>query len=352
MKKFALYGIAIILVLSLIVACNARRNVQQTPSTSDSAIEYTVRRGDVTDTISVFGQVVAENFAEVTTLVSGVVKKVNVQEGDTVKAGDVLVELDDTDYRLAYVKALQNYETAKNSGSKLLAEQRQLELEIANRDLERCKITSPVDGTVVTLNVKVGDYVKSFSDIIAKVTDLSSLYVSAAIEEIDYPQVKVGQTAVITLDAFEGLNLPGSVTYIGNEAQTVSGIVNVPIKVRFASQGLQDDIRTTRQLKNSIIKIIPGLSCEVEIIVSSKTDAIIVPNAAITFEGKKAYVTVKNGETTEKREITVGERTSSGYEIIDGLEEGEVLVISRNSNTTTNTQNRPPMGMPGVTPFR
>ena len=348
MKKFALYGIAIILVLSLIVSCNGRRSVQQTPSTSDSAIEYTVRRGDVTDTISVFGQVVAENFAEVMTLVSGVVKKVNVQEGDTVKAGDVLVELDDTDYRLAYVKALQNYETAKNSGSKLLAEQRQLELEIANRDLERCKITSPVDGTVVTLNVKVGDYVKSFSDIIAKVTDLSSLYVSAAIEEIDYPQVRVGQTAVITLDAFEGLKLPGSVTYIGNEAQTVSGIVNVPIKVRFASQGLQDDIRTTRQLKNSI-KIIPGLSCEVEIIVSSKTDAIIVPNAAITFEGKKAYVTVKNGETTEKREITVGERTSSGYEIIDGLEEGEVLVISRNSNTTTNTQDRPPTG---VTPFR
>ncbi len=351
MKKFALYGIAIILVLSLIVACNARRSVQQTPSTSDSAIEYTVRRGDVTDTISVFGQVVAENFAEVMTLVSGVVKKVNVQEGDTVKAGDVLVELDDTDYRLAYVKALQNYETAKNSGSKLLAEQRQLELEIANRDLERCKITSPIDGTVITLNAKVGDYVRSFSDIIAKVTDLSSLYVSAAIEEIDYPQVRVGQTAVITLDAFEGLKLPGSVTYIGNEAQTVSGIVNVPIKVRFASQGLQDDIRTTRQLKNSI-KIIPGLSCEVEIIVSSKTDAIIVPNAAITFEGKKAYVIVKNGETTEKREITVGERTSSGYEIIDGLEEGEVLVISRNSNTTTNTQNKPLMKMPGVTPFR
>ncbi|RKX40030.1 MAG: hypothetical protein DRP33_07380 [Thermotogae bacterium] len=192
---------------------------------------------------------------------------------------------------------------------------------------------------------------RSFSDIIAKVTDLSSLYVSAAIEEIDYPQVRVGQTAVITLDAFEGLKLPGSVTYIGNEAQTVSGIVNVPIKVRFASQGLQDDIRTTRQLKNSI-KIIPGLSCEVEIIVSSKTDAIIVPNAAITFEGKKAYVIVKNGETTEKREITVGERTSSGYEIIDGLEEGEVLVISRNSNTTTNTQNKPLMKMPGVTPFR
>jgi len=350
MKKSALYGIAIILVLSLIVSCNGERSTQQISNTSDSTIEYTVRRGNVTDTVSVFGQVMAENSAEITALVSGVVKKVNVQEGDTVKAGDVLVELDDTDYKLAYVKALQNYETAKNSGSKLLAEQRQLELEIASRDLERCKITSPVNGVVVTLNVKVGDYVRSFSDIIAKITDLSNLYVSAAIEEIDYPQVKIGQAAEITLDAFQGLKLPGQVTYIGNEAQTVSGIVNVPIKVGFVFQRVQSDIGTARQLANSI-KIIPGLSCEVEIIVSSKTDAIIVPNAAITFEGKKAYVTVKSGETTEKREVTVGERTSSGYEIIDGLEEGEILVISRNSNTVTNTQDRP-VRMPGVTPFR
>ncbi|HEY8541701.1 MAG TPA: efflux RND transporter periplasmic adaptor subunit, partial [Pseudothermotoga sp.] len=274
-------------------------------------------------------------------LVSGVVKKIYVKEGDTVKAGDLLVELDDTDYRLSYLKALQNYELAKNSGSKLLIEQRQLELDIAKRDLDRCKITSPVDGIVTALNVEVNDYVSKGTtvDVVARVVNVNNLYVSASVEEMDYSKIKVGQTASLTFEAFEGVNFPAKVTYVGSEAQTSSGIVTIPIKLNLISpKSLQQSSTSTRgqQLEELMNKIIPGLSCEAEIVVMNKTNVMVVPTGAITYESGKAYVTVKNGNTTEKRQVSVGEKFSSGYEILDGLKEGEVIIINRTSTSSGN----------------
>ncbi|MEJ5229530.1 MAG: efflux RND transporter periplasmic adaptor subunit [Pseudothermotoga sp.] len=378
MRKQIIFIVVVLAIILLFWSCN--RSAQQTSSTTSSTIEYTVKKTNLTDTVSVSGKIMAESSAEVKALVSGVVKKINVQEGDSVKAGDVLVELDDTDYRLSYLKAVQNYETAKNSGSKLLVEQRQLELEIAKRDLDRCKITSPVDGVVTALNVKVGDYVSKGTsvDVVARVVSLDNLYVSASVEEVDYSKVKVGQMASLTFDAFEGVNFPAQVTYIGSEAQTASGIVTIPIKLKLMVQELQAIGAKTgqsstpqisseatqtlaqrfaqrtgqsgTQLRDLLNKIIPGLSCEVEIVVLSKNDVMILPTAAVTFEGGKAYVNVKNGSTTEKREVIVGEKTSAGYEITSGLKEGEVVVVNRTSSNSTNRGVQ--MNIPGFAPPR
>ncbi|MGJ8454559.1 efflux RND transporter periplasmic adaptor subunit [Pseudothermotoga sp. U03pept] len=373
MRKYILFAMIIMSIMLLFWSCN--RSAQQSVTTNSSTIEYTVKKTNLTDTVSVSGKIMAESSAEIKALVSGVVKKINVQEGDTVKAGDVLVELDDSDYRLSYLKALQNYETAKNSGSRLLVEQRQLELEIAKRDLDRCKITSPVDGVVTALNVKVGDYVSKGTsvDVVAKVISLDNLYVSAAVEEVDYSKVKVGQMATLAFDAFEGVNFPAQVTYVGSEAQSSSGIVTIPIKLKLVVQNLQmttartssgtqgtsEDAQSMAQgfvgqsaaQRNELLKkIIPGLSCEVQIIVLAKNDVMIIPTAAVSFEGGKAYVNVKSGTTTEKREVTVGERTSGGYEIISGLNEGEVVVVNKTSSSSTNRGVQ--MNIPGFAPPR
>lgn len=331
--------ISVSVLLLFLFSCN--RNTQQSSNTTSSVTEYTVKKTNLVDTITVSGTIKAESSAEVQALVSGVVKKIYVKEGDTVKAGDLLVELDDTDYRLSYLKALQNYELAKNSGSKLLIEQRQLELDIAKRDLDRCKITSPVDGIVTALNVEVNDYVSKGTtvDVVARVVNVNNLYVSASVEEMDYSKIKVGQTASLTFEAFEGVNFPAKVTYVGSEAQISSGIVTIPIKLNLISpKSLQQSSTSTRgqQLEELMNKIIPGLSCEAEIVVMNKTNVMVVPTGAITYESGKAYVTVKNGNTTEKRQVSVGEKFSSGYEILDGLKEGEVIIINRTSTSSGN----------------
>jgi len=354
MRKNAGLYILISASILLLFLWSCNRNTQQSSNTAPTVTEYTVKKTNLIDTITVSGTIKAESSAEVQALVSGVVKKVYVKEGDTVKAGDLLVELDDTDYRLSYLKALQNYELAKNSGSKLLIEQRQLELDIAKRDLDRCKITSPVDGVVTALNVEVNDYVSKGTtvDVVARVVNVDNLYVSAAVEEMDYSKVKIGQTASLNFEAFEGVRFPAKVTYVGSEAQISSGIVTIPIKLGLLSvKSTQSAAGRTgaSQLEELMNKIIPGLSCEAEIVVMNKTDVMVVPTGALTYEAGKAYVTVKSGDKTEKRQVTVGERFSSGYEILEGLKEGEVVIVSRvsSSNSTSRTGNMMiPMGGP------
>ncbi|MGB9789703.1 MAG: efflux RND transporter periplasmic adaptor subunit [Thermotoga caldifontis] len=364
--------IVLILFVSLVfVSCN--KNTTQTSTVQVS--EYVVSKTNLTDTVTLSGTVQAREYADIKPFVSGIVKKVYVSKGDSVKAGDVIAELDDTEYRLAYIKALQNYETAKNSGSKLLIQQREIELELAKRDIENCKIVSPISGVITSIDIKEGDLISS-GKIIGRVVNLEKLYVSASVDEVDYSKIALGQIATVSFDAIEGLNVGARVTYISSVAETSQGIVVVPIELDLMGvnvsqlgsrlsqmseeertqlqqrlQQLRTQIATgqqipqrqqqsTAQTQNS--KIIPGLSCEVNIITMSKENVLAVPVNAVKFSSGKAYVTVKKSDgTTEEREIVLGVRTSNFYEVVEGLQEGEVVLVT--GRTTTNrTQNVPP----------
>ncbi|KAF2957428.1 hypothetical protein AS159_07055 [Thermotoga sp. Ku-13t] len=364
--------IVLILFVSLVfVSCN--KNTTQTSTVQVS--EYVVSKTNLTDTVTLSGTVQAREYVDIKPFVSGIVKKVYVSKGDSVKAGDVIAELDDTEYRLAYIKALQNYETAKNSGSKLLIQQREIELELAKRDIENCKIVSPISGVITSIDIKEGDLISS-GKIIGRVVNLEKLYVSASVDEVDYSKIALGQIATVSFDAIEGLNVGARVTYISSVAETSQGIVVVPIELDLMGvnvsqlgsrlsqmseeertqlqqrlQQLRTQIATgqqipqrqqqsTAQTQNS--KIIPGLSCEVNIITMSKENVLAVPVNAVKFSSGKAYVTVKKSDgTTEEREIVLGVRTSNFYEVVEGLQEGEVVLVT--GRTTTNrTQNVPP----------
>ena len=356
-------------VILFLAACS--RNTAQTSTVQVS--EYVVSKTNLTDTITLSGTVQAREYADIKSLVSGIVKKVNVSKGDTVEAGDVIAELDDTEYRLAYIKALQNYETAKNSGSKLLIQQREIELELAKRDLENCKLLSPIDGVVTSIDIKQGDLI-STGKTIARVVNLEKLYVSASVDEVDYSRIALGQVATVSFDAIEGLTVGARVTYISSEAQTSQGIVVVPIELdllsvdvpqvrsRLSQAGIDpaqfqqrlQQLRTQgnlaqmpqRQLQsgsqNQSIRIIPGLSCEVNIVTMSKENVLAVPINAVKFSSGKTYVTVKKSDgSTEEREISVGVRTNNFYEVVSGLQEGEVVLVTGRTTTTNRTQQMP-----------
>ena len=356
-------------VILFLAACS--RNTAQTSTVQVS--EYVVSKTNLTDTITLSGTVQAREYADIKSLVSGIVKKVNVSKGDTVEAGDVIAEIDDTEYRLAYIKALQNYETAKNSGSKLLIQQREIELELAKRDLENCKLLSPIDGVVISIDVKQGDLV-STGKTIARIVNLEKLYVSASVDEVDYSRIALGQVATVSFDAIEGLTVGARVTYISSEAQTSQGIVVVPIELdllsvdvpqvrsRLSQAGIDpaqfqqrlQQLRTQgnlaqmpqRQLQsgsqNQSIRIIPGLSCEVNIVTMSKENVLAIPINAVKFSSGKTYVTVKKSDgSTEEREISVGVRTNNFYEVVSGLQEGEVVLVTGRTTTTNRTQQMP-----------
>jgi len=361
----------VIVSLIILIFTSCSRNTTQTNTVQVS--EYVVSKTNLTNTITLSGTVQAREYADIKSLVSGIVKKVNVSKGDNVKAKDVILELDDTEYRLAYIRALQNYETAKNSGSKLLIQQREIELELAKRDLENCKLVSPISGVVSSIDVKQGDLISS-GKTIARVVNLEKLYVSASVDEVDYSRIALGQAATVSFDAIEGLAVGARVTYISSEAQTSQGIVVVPIELdllgldvpqlrnRLSQAGIDptqfqqrlQQLRTQgnlsqmpqRQLQSSSqnqnTRIIPGLSCEVNIVTMSKENVLAVPINAVKFSSGKAYVTVKKSDgSTEEREISVGVRTNNFYEVVSGLQEGEVVLVTGRTTTTNRTQQMP-----------
>ncbi|MEN3007695.1 efflux RND transporter periplasmic adaptor subunit [Pseudothermotoga sp.] len=362
----------------ILTACSNRNTAQ---TTTVQVSEYTVSKMNLTETVTLSGTVQAREYADIRTLVSGIVKKVLVNKGDQVKAGDVLVEIDETEYKLAYIRALQNYETAKNSGSKLLIQQREIELELAKRDLENCKIVSPISGVVTSLDVKQGDLVNT-GKTLARVVNLEKLYISASVDEVDYSKITVGQVATVSFDAIEGLRLGARVSYVSSVAETSGGIVVVPIELdvlnldisqlssaersqiqqmfqqfRNQFQGMDQAQVQQRlqQLRNQLSmgqglsmrrasiqtqtsRVIPGLSCEVNIVTLSKENVIAVPVNAVKFVSGKSYVTVKKKDgTTEDREISVGVRTSNFYEVLSGLTEGEVVLVTGRTTSANRT---------------
>lgn len=305
-------------LLLVTMGCNKVREANQ-KETQSITYEYTVKKGPLIETVDVSGQVVADESYEVKSLVSGIVKEVYVEEGNKVKAGDVLVELEDENYQLNYLKALQNYELAKAEGSELLIKQRGLELEIASRDLERTKIRSPIDGVVVSVGVvKEGESVGS-SRVMAQIVNVDSVHVEGAADEVDYGKLEVGQRAVITFENLSNMKTIGTLSYVSSVARTSGGLTVFPIKV---------DI----QKRPGMEKVVPGLSCDISVMIVNKTDVITVPVNAIYRDPKGGYVVkVRSGEEIEERSVEVGYVGDFVAEITSGLEEGEIVIINRNA---------------------
>ena len=317
----------ILIVFSLTASCNLRKNEKvQNPT---DYYEYTVKRGILFESVDISGQVVSDEECKVKSLVSGVVERVFVEKGDRVKEGDILVELDDDDYLLNRIKALQNYENARISGSKLLLEQRKLELQIAEKNLERTKIKSPIDGVVVSVDVREGD-ILNVGKVVATVINDKKLHIEGAVDEIDFGKITIGQKAIVHFESLGGLEVPAVVTYISPIAITSGGLNVFPIEL-----GFETDVENKR--------IVPGLSCDVSIVIISKKGVLTVPTNALGHTPNGYYVELKTEDGVKKQPVEVGYIGEYYAEIKDGLKEGDVIVIGKKTEVLKNK-------LPKITP--
>ncbi len=199
-------------------------------------------------------------------------------------------------------------------------EQARLQLESAQRALEETVLTAPVDSTVTSLDVEIGE-TASAGQAVVVLSGLTTLEVEINLDETDVPRVSVGQEAQITLDAFPDAELTGEVTSIAPVAQTESGVVLYPVTV---------------QLSPTQLPIRAGMTADVEITTVSQEDALIVPLRAVHTEGDQAYVYRLVGGQAEQVEVTLGMMTDTEVEITGGLAEGdEVSVVAAPTQGST-----------------
>ncbi|GFP29110.1 HlyD family secretion protein [Candidatus Hakubella thermalkaliphila] len=182
--------------------------------------------------------------------------------------------------------------------------------------LAETKLFAPFSGIVARVDFKLSARVNT-QDLIV-ITDLSELHLEADVDEIDVVNLKEGQKVEIKLDAYPDLPLPGKITFVAPTPTESEGIITY--LVRFS---IEDD-------QGAVIK--PGMSATIDMVIEGVKDALYLPNQAIKEVDGQKIVTVRGkGGRTEEVTIETGYITSEFTEIKSGLQEGDIVVIPRES---------------------
>ena len=180
------------------------------------------------------------------------------------------------------------------------------------------KIAAPVDGTLYSLPVRAGDYVK-LGDLLAEMADLHKVRVRAFIDEPDLGALEPDQPVMITWDALANRSWPGKTEIIPKQV--------VPHGTRSVGELLCSVV-------NDKLELIPNINVNVRINSRERMNVLAVPRGAVESEGGHRYVfVVRAGQlgvgksTLEKREIRVGIADATSYEVMSGLQEGEMVAL-------------------------
>jgi len=219
-------------------------------------------------------------------------------------------------------------------------------LQQAQLDLDHTKIVAPVDGTVVSRNMDVGQTVAaSFQapTIFLIAQDLTKMQVDTNVDESDVAPIRVGQQANFTVDAYPGVTFPGVVSQIRQAPINVQNVITYDVVV---------------EVSNAALKLFPGMTANVKIVTGRVERALRLPAAAMRFHPPSATTSAGTvtGQTKAGRPATArGQNQQSVYvlgkgqltrvrvqlgisdgnytEILGGLNEGEFVVTGAASKT-------------------
>ncbi|MDP3766543.1 MAG: efflux RND transporter periplasmic adaptor subunit, partial [Dehalococcoidia bacterium] len=173
-------------------------------------------------------------------------------------------------------------------------------------------VRAPIAGVVSVINVEAGQGV-NVSTVVGEIVDRSVLEVNAVVDEIDVLSLKVGAEAAIRMDALSGRVLLGTVSEIGDAANSQQGVVSYPIKVKIdVPQGLE---------------LREGLSATATVTVSSEQNALLAPVQSIGGSFAKPTVKVMRDGKEQKVEVELGISDESWVAVRRGLQDGDQIVL-------------------------
>lgn len=192
-------------------------------------------------------------------------------------------------------------------------------VELARATLQRTQLHAPFDGIVAEINGELGEFVTPSPVGIptlptVDLIDNSCLFIRAPIDEVDAPQVKAGQKAWITLDAFKERRFSGKVQRVA------------PYVLDIEKQSRTVDVEAVIDDPESQV-LLPGYSADVQVILEERLDVLNIPTSAI-LDDAAVYVVPKDGGPLEKRAIEAGLSNWEVTEVLSGLKEGEFVVKS------------------------
>jgi HlyD family secretion protein len=218
-------------------------------------------------------------------------------------------------------RQLDNF-TLKLEQAQVQLNQAKASLDTATKALNDYIVRSPIDGVVLSLSASKNAPVQMGMPV-AVVGNPKGFLVTAYADEIDMPKLKAGQSATITFDAVKNVSLQGKVSFVGLK------------KISIPGGGSAYTVKVEIPESNPSIK--SGMSCNIQIIASSKKHVLAVPvSSVVTLADGKTYVDkVVNGKV-ERVEIKTGISSNIYIEVVDGLNEGDTVLLIPQTTTTPN----------------
>ena len=375
MKRFAPW---ILIVVGVLVIATVVRQCRNGGAASYQTA--TIARGPITQAVTATGTLNPVVNVQVGSQVSGNIAKLFVDFNSQVKAGQVVAQIDPALFQatvtqaegdlanaqatleLARVNAKRTQELfAKKTSSQADVDQamatlhqseanvkiKQGALDKARADLEHCTITSPIDGVVISRSVDVGQTVAASLQapvIFAIANDLAKMQIDANVAEADVGVVKIDQKVDFTVDAFPMETFHGKVVQVRNAPITVQNVVTYD---------------TVIGVSNPELKLKPGMTANVSIIIAHKDDVLQIKNAALRYRPTDAtpveirktggtrkgrpgsnrgpaqqgaqrtvYVLPFGASHPQPRQINTGISDGIMTEVVEGLKEGDRVVTA------------------------
>lgn len=320
-KKKIIIGAVLVLIVGGFFYYRSR-------DTGDARETETVKRGTVSETISLSGELTPAEYADLSFQGVGIVERIFVNKGEVVKKGDSLILLDRSvlqsqlnEARIAQAIAEESEKLARHgwddlkkeerNAKKLASEQARENVRTIQAQMRSSVLAAPIDGSVSKLDIRAGETVAP-GKVVARIAKTGDFVIEARVPESDIAKVSVGMKARAAFDAFSNDEVfVAEVTEIDPASTVVLDVVSYVVTLRLDS--------IDARLKE-------GMTADIDIETARKDDVLIVPFRSLLKEGGKTYAEVKRGEVFEKTAVTTGLEGDEGtVEIVSGLAAGDEI---------------------------
>lgn len=293
----------------------------------------TVTRGTVSRTSTIAGILEPIRTVGVNAQLSGVLLSVQAEEGDRVREGQVLAELDvreleaqlrsaEAALRLAESNFTRSDELFKQqiiTAAEYERDRAALESARATKDqlvtrLGYARITAPTSGIITEKRVEAGDIVSGQTRLFS-VADVSTLVTRVQVSELEVTSLRVGDRVRLTVDALDGAAVDGRIRRIFPAADSATRLV--PVEVSLSGTMLQH--------------LRPGYTVRATFALDQRDDALLIPSRAISGPAGARAVFLVSGGRIVRRAVSVGPDIDGRSEVYDGLVEGDSVIVSGTS---------------------
>jgi macrolide-specific efflux system membrane fusion protein len=304
MKKLI---VGIIFVVIVLVGFFYLRNRNASNSAQPSYEAVKVERGNIEIKVLSTGTIEPYTRVEVSPSVSGRIDKVEVNEGDLVKKGDILAWISSEDRISLLDAARSGLESAQAQKDSVAIKEAEMAYEIADRAYKPVPLTNSISGEVIDRSCEPGQNVSTQS-VLFVIAD--RLVASVEVDEADIGKIKLGQETIIVLDAFPDERLKGKVTKISREGTLVSDVVEYEVMV--------EPRKVPRYWAS-------GMTANVEFIVAKKDSILVIPKSAVKERQGENFVMVLDDQPMP-RKIETGITDGRVIEVTAGLKEGDRII--------------------------